>query len=69
MVSVPICFSALFSHDEVRNLFAIDYLKEHPDTTTAEFKKVFDNLDNVTSKGSTLFIALFRLDNTFQAIL
>ena len=68
-MSVPIYFSASFSHDEVRNLFAIDYLKEHPDTTTAEFKKVFDNLDDVTSKGSTLFIALFRIDNTFWAIL
>jgi hypothetical protein len=68
-VSFPIYFSAPSSHDEVRNLFAIDYLKEHPDTTTAEFKKVFDNLDDVTCKGRIKFITLvFGIDNAFRAI-
>jgi hypothetical protein len=31
---------------KVRNLFAIDYLNEHTTTTKAEFKKVFDALDD-----------------------
>lgn len=33
-----------------RNLFAIDYLGDHPNTTSAEFKKVFDALDETTRK-------------------
>ncbi|KAF8522463.1 hypothetical protein BU17DRAFT_64389 [Hysterangium stoloniferum] len=32
------------------NLYALNYLKEHPDTSTAEFKKVFNNLDKETRK-------------------
>ena len=37
-------------YDEIRNLFAIDYLKDHPDTTSSEFKKVFDRIDEITRK-------------------
>ncbi|EDR00491.1 uncharacterized protein LACBIDRAFT_334098 [Laccaria bicolor S238N-H82] len=33
-----------------QNLFAIDYLQEHPDTTKAKFKKVFDALDDTTKQ-------------------
>lgn len=29
----------------VRNLYARVYLKEHPATTTAEFKKIWDTID------------------------
>jgi len=32
------------------NLFAIDYLKDHPTTTNTEFKKVFDNLEESIKK-------------------
>ncbi|KAF8511062.1 hypothetical protein BU17DRAFT_97529 [Hysterangium stoloniferum] len=32
------------------NLNALNYLKEHPGTTAAEFKKVFNNLNKETRK-------------------
>ena len=51
-------FCIPFSYDECRNLFAIDYLKDHPDTTSSEFKKVFDSIDEVTRKVSIEFIIL-----------
>jgi hypothetical protein len=48
---VRVIFAVIeFSHNKVRNLYAIDYIKDHPDTTTAEFKAVFDNLDDATKK-------------------
>jgi len=37
---------------ENSNLFAIDYLKDHPDTTKAEFKKVVGALDGPTKQVS-----------------
>jgi len=32
------------------NLFAIEYLKEHPATTKPEFKKIWDNIASETKK-------------------
>jgi hypothetical protein len=43
-------FRIAFFDEKLRNLFAIDYMKNHPDTTTAEFKIAFDGLDNATKK-------------------
>ncbi|KIM75065.1 hypothetical protein PILCRDRAFT_13881, partial [Piloderma croceum F 1598] len=31
-----------------RNLYAIDYLASHPNTTPADFKKVWDSLESAT---------------------
>jgi len=45
-----------FSYNDIRNLFAIDYLKDHPDTTSANFKPVFDHIDEDTHKVFTLLI-------------
>jgi hypothetical protein len=49
-------FHLRFSYVEIRNLFAIDYLKDHPDTTSADFKKVFDSIDEATRKVFVEFI-------------
>jgi hypothetical protein len=38
----------VLSLDPEKRAFAIDFLKDHPATTIAEFKKVFDNLDEET---------------------
>jgi hypothetical protein len=45
------------------NLFAIEYLKEHPATTKLEFKRLWDNITSETKKvckqhQSTLVIVL-----------
>ena len=34
----------------VRNLFAIDYMKDHPGTTVADFKVVFNSIDKETKR-------------------
>jgi hypothetical protein len=46
-----------------RNLFAIDYLKKHPRTTTTEFTDIFKSLDQGTLdvSGMTYFMALLTL--------
>lgn len=38
------------TNNVVRNIFAIDYMKDHPGTTVADFKKVFDSIDKDTKK-------------------
>jgi hypothetical protein len=38
------------TNNVVRNLFTIDYMKEHPGTTVADFKKVFNSIDKDTKK-------------------
>ena len=44
-----------FTNDSFRNLFAIDYLKDHPDTTQAEFKVIYDGLAADIKKVHYLF--------------
>ena len=48
------CYSATFSRAH-RNLFACDYLKEHP-LTKSEFKTVWDSIDSETKKVRTCFM-------------
>ena len=63
-----VCFISVcitFSHMSIRNLFAIDYLKEHPDTTAADFKVVFDALDDTTKKVFHVFTSDDELTPSF----
>lgn len=38
------CYSSSLTHILFSNLFATDYLKDHPDTTSAEFKLIYDGI-------------------------
>ena len=39
-----------------RNLFAIDYMREHPKTTTGEFALVYDTLDKAAKEVCAAFL-------------
>jgi hypothetical protein len=47
--------NGIYSINRHRNLFAIDYLKEHPSTSCVEFAAIFEGLDKETRKVSLFY--------------
>ena len=56
---IPTVFGYPFTTHN-RNLFAVDYMKQHPKTTTGEFGVIYNNLDQAT-KEVIIFASYFSL--------
>ena len=46
-----------------RNLYAIDYMKDHPHTTTPEYNAIWENLDQETKEVSIYLTHLCIISN------